>query len=111
MRAAAIDRFGGAERIALQTLPVPKAGPDEIVIRVETAGVAVWDTFEREGGFAEMFGLKPVFPYVLGTDGAGTVATRGGTGDPFPRRRPRLRRSAGKPERRLLRRVCGSEQR
>jgi NADPH:quinone reductase len=77
MRAAAIDRFGGAERIALQTLPVPKAGPDEIVIRVETAGVAVWDAFEREGGFAEMFGLKPAFPYVLGTDGAGTVATVG----------------------------------
>ena len=49
MRAVAIDRFGGAERITLQTLPVPKAGPDEIVIRIETAGVAVWDTFgERE---------------------------------------------------------------
>jgi len=77
MRAAAIDRFGDAERITLQTLPVPKAGPDEIVIRVETAGVAVWDTLEREGGFAEMFGLKPVFPYVLGTDGAGTVAALG----------------------------------
>ena len=77
MRAAAIDEFGGAERIALQTLPVPKAGADEIVIRVETAGVAVWDTLEREGGFAEMFGLKPVFPYVLGTDGAGTVAALG----------------------------------
>jgi NADPH:quinone reductase len=77
MRAAAIDRFGGAERITLQTLPVPKAGPDEIVIRVETAGVAVWDTLERGGGFAKMFGLKPVFPYVLGTDGAGTVVAVG----------------------------------
>ena len=77
MRAAAIGQFGGAEKFALQKLPVPKADPDEIVIRVQTAGVAVWDTFEREGGFAEMFGVKPVFPYVLGSDGAGTVAAVG----------------------------------
>ncbi len=77
MRAAAIDRFGGAERIASQTLSAPKAGPDEIVIRVETAGVAVWDAFEREGGFAEMLGLRTVFPYVLGSEGAGTVVAVG----------------------------------
>ncbi len=49
MQAAAIDRFGGLETIMLQTLPVPDVGPDEVLIRVETAGVAVWDGFEREG--------------------------------------------------------------
>lgn len=77
MRAAAIDRFGGLETIALQTLPMPEVGPNEVLIRVESAGVAVWDVFEREGGFAEMFGIKPKFPYVLGSDGAGTVAAVG----------------------------------
>ena len=40
MQAAAIDRFGGIETITLQTLPVPEVGPDEILIRVESAGVA-----------------------------------------------------------------------
>ncbi|MGH9900311.1 MAG: quinone oxidoreductase family protein [Pyrinomonadaceae bacterium] len=77
MRAAAIDRFGGLETITLHTLPVPEVAPEEVLIRVESAGVAVWDVFEREGGFAGMFGIEPKFPYVLGTDGAGTVADVG----------------------------------
>ena len=77
MQAAAIDRFGGVETITLRTLPVPEVGPDEVLIRVESAGVAVWDVFEREGGFAQMFGIEPKFPYVLGSDGAGTVAAVG----------------------------------
>lgn len=77
MRAAAIDRFGGPETIALHTLPVPKVEPDEVLIRIESAGVAEWDPFEREGGFVKMLGMTPTFPYVLGTDGAGTVAAVG----------------------------------
>jgi NADPH:quinone reductase-like Zn-dependent oxidoreductase len=77
MRAAALDHFGGVETIQLKTLPVPKPGPDEVLLRVESAGVGVWDPFEREGEFAKMFGTKPRFPYVLGSDGAGTVAAVG----------------------------------
>lgn len=77
MRAAAIDRFGGIETIRIRTLPVPDVGPGEILIRVEAAGVGVWDPFEREGGFARMMGTTPRFPYVLGSDGAGTVVAVG----------------------------------
>ena len=77
MKAAALDRFGGIETITLQTLPVPDIGADEVLIRIESAGVGVWDAFEREGGFAKMFGVEPKFPYVLGSDGAGTVSAVG----------------------------------
>src|SRR5262245_33238780 len=77
MNAVAIDGFGGLETLKPQTLTVPEVGPDEVLIRVESAGVAVWDAFEREGGFAKVFGIEPKFPYVLGTDGAGTVAAVG----------------------------------
>jgi NADPH2:quinone reductase len=77
MKAVALDRFGGIETLRLQTLPVPEVGPDEILIRVESAGVGQWDPFEREGGFVREFGIKPKFPYVLGSDGAGTVAAVG----------------------------------
>ncbi len=77
MRAAAINGFGGPEMITPHTLPVPEVGPDEVVIRVESAGVGVWDPYEREGGFAGMTGTEPKFPYVLGSDGAGTVAAVG----------------------------------
>ena len=77
MRAVALDRFGGPETLKIQTLPIPELDPDEILIRVEAAGVGVWDPFEREGEFVEIMNIQPKFPYVLGTDGAGTVAGAG----------------------------------
>src|SRR5438067_1782542 len=73
MKAVAIDEFGGKDKMKRRELPVPEVGPDELLIRVETAGVGVWDPYEREGGFAKEFGVSPRFPYVLGSDGAGTV--------------------------------------
>ncbi len=77
MRAVALDRFGGPETLKVQTLPIPEPEANEILIHVEAAGVGAWDPYEREGGFVEVLGLKPKFPYVLGTDGAGTVAAVG----------------------------------
>jgi NADPH:quinone reductase-like Zn-dependent oxidoreductase len=77
MKGVAIDHFGGLETLSVKSLPVPKVGDDEILIHVESAGVGAWDPFEREGGFAKLLGLKPKFPYVLGSDGAGTVAAVG----------------------------------
>src|SRR2546425_12079286 len=74
MRAAAIERFGGAEVLTLHELPVPVPGPNEILIALHTSGVGTWDAWHREGGDPP---AKPRFPLVLGTDGAGTVAARG----------------------------------
>ena len=74
MHAAAIDSFGGdPSMLTPHNLPVPEIDDDEILIKVEAAGVGVWDPFEMEGGFARMMGTKPKFPYVPGTDGAGMV--------------------------------------
>jgi NADPH:quinone reductase len=83
MRAIAIDRFGGIDTLTLQTLPIPGIGPDEVLVRVEFAGVGEWDPFEREGGYAQMLGMEPAFPYVLGSEGAGTVAAVGERVDRF----------------------------
>jgi len=77
MQAAALERFGGIEALTLQTLPVPEAGPDEVLIRIESAGVGSWDALEREGGYEGAFGIKSTFPYVLGWDGAGAIAAVG----------------------------------
>ena len=85
MRAVAIDRFGGPEVLKLRTLPVPEVGPGEVLIRVQTAGVGEWDPFEREGGYAEMLGIEPGFPYVLGSEGAGEVVAVGERVDRFGR--------------------------
>ncbi len=77
MKAAAIDRFGGPDELTLHTLAIPDIGPDEVLIRVDTAGVGEWDPWVREGEFAAMSGEKPRFPYVLGADGSGTIAVVG----------------------------------
>lgn len=77
MRAVAIDRFGGVETLEMHTLPIPGIGPGEVLVRVQWAGVGEWDPFEREGGYAEMTGVTPAFPYVLGSEGAGIVAAVG----------------------------------
>src|SRR6185295_5780859 len=77
MRAVALDEFGGPEALKIQNIPIPQAEAQEILIRVEAAGVGAWDPYEREGRFVEIMGVKPTFPYVLGTDGAGTIAAVG----------------------------------
>ncbi|MDZ5700208.1 NADP-dependent oxidoreductase [Chelativorans sp. M5D2P16] len=81
MLAAAIDRFGGVEEFKVQSLRVPEIDRDEVLIRVEAVGVGVWDQWEREGVFFDLFrerhGFEPQFPYIIGFDGAGTVAAVG----------------------------------
>src|SRR5215467_10310588 len=78
MKAVAIDRFGGIETLKTRELQIPELDADEILVRVEAAGVGVWDPFEREGGFAKEFNMTPQFPVILGSDGAGTVESVGG---------------------------------
>jgi NADPH2:quinone reductase len=77
MRAVALDKFGGPEALKIQNIPIPQIEAQEVLIRVEAAGVGAWDPLEREGRFVEIMGIKPSFPYVLGTDGAGTIAAVG----------------------------------
>ncbi|HEX4719316.1 MAG TPA: NADP-dependent oxidoreductase [Thermoleophilaceae bacterium] len=74
MKAAAIDHFGPPSAIRLRELPVPRPGPDEILIRVEAAGVASWDASIRDGSWRA--GHRR-FPLVLGTDGSGIVVAKG----------------------------------
>ena len=83
MRAVAIDRFGGPEVLTVRNIPVPKPGPGQILVRVESAGVAVWDVAEREGMLARRAGVRPKFPWVLGSEGAGKVVEVGEKVDGF----------------------------
>jgi NADPH2:quinone reductase len=77
MRAVAIDHFGGLDTLKVKEINVPEVDSDEILIHVVSAGIGQWDPFEREGGFSEIYDFEPTFPYVLGSDGAGTVITVG----------------------------------
>jgi NADPH2:quinone reductase len=74
MKAAAIDRFGGPEVIQTRSLPVPKPDPNQVLIRLDTAGIGVWDPYVRQGEIPT--GARR-FPRVIGNDGAGTIVAAG----------------------------------
>jgi NADPH:quinone reductase-like Zn-dependent oxidoreductase len=74
MHAAVIDGLGGPDELKLRELPTPRPGPGEVLIAIDTAGVATWDAEIRAEGLGNK---QPHFPFVLGTDGAGTVAALG----------------------------------
>jgi NADPH:quinone reductase len=75
MRAVTIDKYGGKEVLKVNKIPAPEPGHGEVLIKVQAAGVGVWDEKLREGSMKEMFPLK--FPAVLGADGAGSIEAVG----------------------------------
>lgn len=74
MQAAAIDRAGGPEVLSLHTVPVPQVGRGEVLIAIHSASVAIWDVDIRQ---RLAFIRKPVFPFIMGSDGAGIIAAVG----------------------------------
>jgi NADPH:quinone reductase-like Zn-dependent oxidoreductase len=78
MKAVVIDGFGGPEVLTVRNVSVPDVGPEQILIKVDSAGVGVWDIGERQGMIAQMFGIRePIFPWVIGSEGAGTIVAAG----------------------------------
>ncbi len=74
MTAAAFDRYGGPEVLHAETLPVPRPGPTQVLVRLDAAGIGVWDPYIRSG---ELKLGSDRFPQVIGNDGAGEVVAAG----------------------------------
>lgn len=74
MKAIVVKEFGGPEVLKITEVPLPKAGPGQVVVRVKAAGVNPADTYARSGSYLR----KPELPYTPGTDGAGVIETAGG---------------------------------
>src|SRR5215831_10024680 len=75
MKAAAIDRFGPPSTLSPHDVPVPKPGPHEVLIAIDTAGIGSWDASIRDGSWRTPG--RPRFPLVPGIDGAGIVVAKG----------------------------------
>jgi NADPH:quinone reductase-like Zn-dependent oxidoreductase len=75
MKAAAVDRYGPPSALTVHDVPVPRPGPREVLIAIDTAGIGSWDTSIRDGSWRKPG--RPRFPLVPGVDGAGVVAARG----------------------------------
>ncbi|MBD0422206.1 NADPH:quinone reductase [Streptomyces sp. TRM S81-3] len=73
MRAAYIDSVGPADAIRWGELPVPSAGPTDVLVRVEAVAVDPVDTFVRSGAYATPLPL----PFVVGRDLVGEVVMAG----------------------------------
>ncbi len=73
MRAIVIDQPGGPEALQLKEVPDPVAGPGELVIRIDAAGVNRADIMQRLGFYPPPAGAPP-YP---GLECGGTVAAVG----------------------------------
>jgi NADPH2:quinone reductase len=73
MRAVVATRPGGPDVLTVETRPVPKPGPGEILIRVAAAGVNRPDVIQREGHYPP----PPGAPDIFGLEVAGEVAALG----------------------------------
>jgi len=69
MRAIVVEEFGPPESLTVQERPEPEAGPGQVRIRVEAAGVNYVDSIMAGGGYQ----FSPQVPYVPGSEVAGTV--------------------------------------
>ena len=74
MKAMVIDAFGGLEKLHSAELPDPAPARGEVIVRVQAAGVGIWDSMQRSG---ELPVEHATFPLVLGTECAGTIAALG----------------------------------
>jgi len=74
MKAVRVHRFGGPEVLSLDlAAPVPDIKPNQVLVRVLTAGVNPVETYIREGQYSRL----PELPYTPGSDAAGYVAQLG----------------------------------
>jgi NADPH:quinone reductase-like Zn-dependent oxidoreductase len=73
MKALAFNEFGGPDKLRLQDVPDPKAGPDDVLVRVRACALNHLDIFVRQGIPA----LKTPLPFWTGCDIAGEIAEVG----------------------------------
>ena len=78
MTAIAISAPGGPEVLVPETRPVPRPGPDEVLIRVAAAGVNRPDVLQRMGFYPPPPGASDL----PGLEVAGTIVAVGPGGDP-----------------------------
>ncbi|MCX0276510.1 quinone oxidoreductase [Brevibacterium sp. CS2] len=71
MHAVHATRKGGPEVLEYVEVPDPSAGPGELFVAVEAAGINFIDTYRRSG----MYPMD--FPHIVGVEGAGVVEAVG----------------------------------
>ncbi|KAI9139529.1 quinone oxidoreductase [Paraphysoderma sedebokerense] len=71
MKAVQITENGDVDVLQVRDLPIPTAGPGQVVVKNDYAGVNFIDTYQRSGLY------KIALPAILGREGAGVVESVG----------------------------------
>ena len=71
MRAVQVSKLEGPEALEVVEVDEPVAGPDQVLIDVEAAGVVFPDLLLTRGEYQ----MRPELPFTLGSEVAGTVRT------------------------------------
>ena len=71
MKAAVVRAFG--KPLAIEEVPIPSAGPGEVLVKIVATGVCHTDLHAADGDWP----VKPVPPFIPGHEGAGVVAAIG----------------------------------
>jgi propanol-preferring alcohol dehydrogenase len=71
MKAAIVDAFGAP--LSIKEVPVPRPGPGQILVRMETSGVCHTDIHAAHGDWP----VKPNPPFIPGHEGIGIVEQTG----------------------------------
>jgi len=77
MRAIVVHTLGDPDVLTLRSHPVPRAGPREVLVRLEAVGVNFSDTERRRGIYD-----PPALPWIPGNEAAGVVEALGEGVDP-----------------------------
>jgi len=78
MKAIQFNRFGAPEVLEIVDVPTPVAGPGEVLVKVEAAGINFFEVLMRADRYAATAAL-PAFP---GVEAAGTIEAVGEGVDP-----------------------------
>ena len=71
MRSVRMKKFGAPDVLVVEETPMPKPGVDEVLVRMEAAGINYLDLYQRRGAY-------PVsLPFTPGQEAAGTVTEVG----------------------------------
>lgn len=73
MQALVLHEYGDWRRARIETVPVSKPGPGEVLIKVAAASLNFADLLMMEGGYQ----VKPDLPFITGRDAAGVVVAIG----------------------------------
>ena len=75
MLAVRFYQHGGPEVLKCEEVPTPRPGADEVLIRVEAAGVNYADTVRRNGDY---YPVPTALPAILGGEIVGSIGALGG---------------------------------